>query len=202
MQQKYILTPNLYDGSQLRHLFAYLDHNILGDSIVSWRGACDIAKDKIIDGQDLKDNSIITSQEMLHFIIEKFNSTLFSGVALQRIFVSLIKEDMQERGFFLKRKGDDLYFSPENTSKNTSTSKKNTSEKKFNISIATQSNTSSMIHLAVNITTKGTPIPTISLNDFNICSDEEIKTLSEKWMNLFACEVDSITKATQKVFLI
>lgn len=199
MKMKYSTKSSTYDGSQLRHLFAYLDHDLLGDSIVSWRGACDIPKENIIDGQDLKSQSIIVSEEMLHFIIEKFNSTLFFGVALQRIFVTLIQEDMQKKGFILKRKGDDLFFTSNTNS--TSTIKEN-SEKKFNISIATQSAVSSMIHLAVNISTKGTPVPTVSLNDFNICSDEEIKNLSEEWMDLFTKEVKSITKATQKVFLI
>lgn len=191
MKTKYISEPTVYDGSQLRHLFAYLDHNLLGDSIVSWRGACNIPKEQIIDGEDLKNNSTIASKEMLHFIIEKFNSSLFSGVALQRLFVSLIKEDMHDRGIFLKRKGDDLYFIVENNL-----------EKKFNISIATQSTVSSVIHLAVNITTKDTPVPTVSLNDFNICSDKDIKAIAEQWMNLFTKEVNSITKATQKVLLI
>lgn len=191
MKTKYISKSALYDGSQLRHLFAYLEHDLLGDSIVSWRGACNVPQEKIIDGEDLKSQSIIASEEMLHFIIEKFNSNLFFGVALQRIFISLIKEDMHQKGFNLKRTGDDLYFITTDHL-----------EKKFNISIATQSAASSMIHLAVNITTKGTPIPTISLKDFNISSDEEIKKLSKHWMGLLVKEVASITKATQKVFFI
>ncbi|MBE8163123.1 MAG: DUF366 family protein [Bdellovibrionaceae bacterium] len=191
MQKKYCKKSSIYDGAQLRHLFGYLEHQLLGDSIISWRGACNIPQENIIDGEDLQNNSIIASKEMLHFIVEKFNSTIFSAVALQRLFVTLIKEDMQDRGIFLKRKGDDLYFIT-----------KDNLEKKFNISIATQSTTSSMIHLAVNITQEGTPVPTISLKDFNICSDQDIKALSEKWMDLFTQEVISITKATEKVFTV
>lgn len=191
MQTKYSLKPSIYDGSQLKHLFGYLEHDLLGDSIVSWSGACDVLKEKIIDGEDLKNQATIKSNEMLHFIIEKFNSTLFFGVALQRIFVSLIKESMQQKGFNLVRKGDDLYFKDGDKE-----------EKKFNISIATQTHVSSMIHLAVNITTKGTPVPTVSLNDFNIVSAKDIQQLSEEWMGLLSKEVESITKATQKVLLL
>lgn len=191
MKTKYSLKKETYDGSQLRHLFGYLDHDTLGDSIISWRGPCNVPSDKIIDGEDLKSQGIIASKEMLHFIIEKFESTLFLGVALQRIFVSLIQQDMQKRGVLLTRKGDDLYFV-----------EKNNPDKKFNISVATQTTVSSMIHLAVNITTKDTPVPTVALNDFNISSDEDIKKLSEQWMLLFSKEIVSMIKATQKVFLI
>jgi len=59
-----------YDGSQLHSLFAYLEHGLLGPSVVSWRGACNIPFSHMVDGEDLLAKASIEGDEMLHFIIE------------------------------------------------------------------------------------------------------------------------------------
>ena len=73
MRYKFIDSKDRYDGSQLRSLFGYLDHGILGDSIICWQGPCAIPFDKMVDGEDLLEKSKIEGSMMLHFIIEKFH---------------------------------------------------------------------------------------------------------------------------------
>jgi len=79
----------------------------------------------------------------------------------------------------LNRDGDDIYFN----------------EKKLSISVATQSPTSTLIHFAVNISNEGTPVPTCSLQDFNMAPE----AFSGRVMEKFCAEVEGITQATQKV---
>lgn len=185
MKSSFIAKKFAYDGSQLRSLFAYLDHGVLGPSIISWVGACSIPFDHMVDGEDLLEKAVIQSDEMLHFIIEVFDRDLFSGVALQRLFASIAKDYVQAQGKGLlldkavRRDGDDIYLD----------------SKKLSISIATKSPVSVMIHFAMNVTNKGTPVETLSLQDLELDPAQTAKDL----MDLFSREFNSITVATQKV---
>lgn len=174
-----------YDGTQLHSLFSYLRFKVLGDSVVSWVGACDVSFEHMIDGEDFLAQSEIRGAKMLHFIIEKFDVQLFSGVALQRMMASLAIDLLREispvraMAQSLRREGDDIFFE----------------NKKFSISIATQSPTSTMIHFAVNVVNDGTPVPTLCLGDLGV----EPAIFARELMSRFASEVESITQATQKV---
>ncbi|HVK61838.1 MAG TPA: DUF366 family protein [Bdellovibrionales bacterium] len=174
-----------YDGSQLRSLFGYLDHGVQGDSIVAWVGSCNIPRDHMVDGEDLLAGETIAGDQMVHFIIEKFNSSLLAAVALQRLFASICLElvrefvnDPQIAAQF-RREGDDLFFGPG----------------KLSISIATVTPISSMIHFAVNVTNEGTPVRTACLGDFDMPPEE----FARKAMKRFADEMVSIESATTKV---
>jgi hypothetical protein len=122
---------------------------------------------------------------MLHFIIEIFDRDLFSGVALQRLFASIIRDYLQAEAHAalgkaqLERDGDDIFWG----------------EKKLNISIATKSPVSTMIHLAINCTNKGTPVETCSLEDLKLSPEKVATDVMEK----FQREFEAILKATQKV---
>jgi len=174
-----------YDGSQLHSLYSYLNHKVLGDSIVSWVGACDVTLDHMVDGEDLLEKAQIKADQMLHFIIEKFDVQLFSGVCLQRLFAEIFISYIQKNSPVSKvtqkiiRCGDDIYFE----------------KKKFNISIATISPASCLIHFAVNIDGKNTPVPTLCLEELKL----DTKKTSIDMMNLFSAEINHITRATQKV---
>ncbi len=174
-----------YDGSQLTSLYAYMNHGVLGDSIVSWGGACDVSFDHMVDGEDLLSCAEIKANKMLHFIIEKFNIDLFSGVCLQRllgeIFISYLQKEspVKEITSGLVRCGDDIYFK----------------NKKFNISIATISPSSCLIHFAVNIDGTGAPVPTLSLDELKLKPEVVAKNI----MEIFIAEVGHIERATKKV---
>lgn len=169
-----------YDGTQLHSLFAYLNYSLMGNSIVSWIGPCNISFDHMVDGEDLLQQSPIRSDEMLHFIVEIFDESLFSGVLLQRLFASICMDEISQRtGEKFTRDGDDIYWK----------------DKKLSISIASQSIRSIMIHFAINTTNEGTPVPTCALSDFGISPEEFSKVILDKFQKEFL----SVKEATWKV---
>jgi hypothetical protein len=185
MQSLFIDKKSIYDGQQLKSLFGYLTYGVLGNSIVSWIGPCNISFEHMVDGEDLLAGSKIEGAEMLHFIIEIFDRDLFSGVSLQRLFASIIRDYLQDEasaalaGATLERDGDDIFWD----------------ERKLNISIATKSPVSTLIHLAINCTNRGTPVSTCSLEDLKLSPAK----VAADVMTKFQREFDSILKATQKV---
>jgi len=187
METHFIEKKFAYDGSQLRSLFAYLDHGVLGPSIIAWQGRCAIPFSHMVDGEDLLANAVIAGDEMLHFIIEVFDRDLFSGVCLQRLFASITKDYVNAMAIshgtlgshFLHRDGDDIYWG----------------DSKLSISIATRSPVSTLVHFAMNITNDGTPVKTACLNDFKL----DPRRVAEDLMTLFKKEFLSMVTATQKV---
>lgn len=172
-----------YDGSQLRPLFAYETQGLLGTSIVAFRGACDVSWDHMKDLEDLRARSPIRGSDMLHFILEIFDSSLWGAVAFQRLMASVVAKvlcDLTEGKLVLVRDGDDLYT---------------TDRKKLSISIANKNLNSVMIHFAVNISNEGTPIPTCSLNDFGVDPFQFSKEVLLK----VSREYQETLEATQKV---
>ena len=184
MKSKWVNRKFPYDGSQLRSLFGYLEFKLLGDSVISWRGACNIPAQNILDGEDLLAGAEIRGSDMVHFIVEKFHEPISFGVAMQRIIASLVKDICQklskvkdvERMF---RDGDDIYIG----------------KKKFSISIATVSPVSTLVHFAVNVSNVGTPVETLCLNDLNL----DPKEFAIEVMARLTREVQSIEDATKKV---
>lgn len=181
MKTKFIDTAEIYDGSQLVSLRSYLKHGLLGDSIVAWVGPCKVSLDHMVDGEDLVAGAEIRGDLMLHFVIEKFESTLLAAVGLQRLLAAIVQDELRDlvKGIDIRRDGDDIFID----------------EGKFSISIATQSPVSSLIHFAVNVVNEGTPVKTSALGDLGL----EPKPFALKIMNLFAVEVGSIVEATRKV---
>lgn len=168
-----------YDGSQLVSLRNYLKFGMLGDSILAWIGACDVSVEHMVDGEDLLAKAEIRGSKMLHFIIEKFDCDLLGAVALQRLFASVVKDEIAVTGTVLRRAGDDLYLD----------------DRKLSISIATVSPANALIHFAVNISNAGTPVKTLSLEDLKI----EPKAFALRVMEKFSLEISAIIEATQKV---
>jgi hypothetical protein len=173
-----------YDGQQLHSLHAYLNYHLLGDSAVAWIGPCSIPFEHMVDGEDLLAEAIIAGDEMLHFIIERFHTSLFAGVTLQRLFAAICLDLLRElvgpeKGIRLRRSGDDIYFG----------------ESKFSISIATLSPVSTLIHFAMNCTNHGTPVATAAFSDFNL----DASTFAKEALSRLAAEVETIVEATMKV---
>lgn len=185
MKYKFLTTEESYDGAQLASLRNYLKHQLLGDSCVAWVGPCDVSLEHMIDGEDLLASAEIRGARMLHFVIELFDSTLLAAVALQRLFASIVRDELQRMARETKlaaslvRDGDDLFAG----------------DRKLSISIATQSPVSSLIHFAVNVTNAGTPVKTLALEDLGV----EAQALATQVMERFSREFLSIRQATQKV---
>lgn len=182
MKFKYIDKEIKYIGSQLAPHWIYKNFNILSDAVVSFCGGADVKITEMVDLEDVIQNDSIYSPNMLHFIVEKFNTPLIEGVYLQRLLVIIAKEIIEKfTGMTLVRNGDDLFFN----------------EKKLSVSIATCSFNSILIHFAMNITTEGTPIETSGLkSDLHI---ENIKELAEMILEKYTEEIEDIKNASCKV---
>ena len=188
MKSRFLDTVEQYDGAQLVSLRNYLKHGLLGDSIVAWVGPCDVHVDHMVDGEDLLAHARICGSSMLHFIVETFDTSLFAAVALQRLLAGIVRDELVRlsvgtpvaaSSVALIRSGDDLYLG----------------QRKLSISIATQSPLNSLIHFAVNVSNKGTPVETLALEDLGVAP----RTLAEGVMSAFGAEFESIRVATQKV---
>lgn len=182
LKAKWIDKKIKYDGRQLRSLYSYLEHEILGNSVISFRGPCDVSLEHMVDGEDFLDRSKIQGSDMVHFIFEIFDCPIFAGVLLQRLFASIVGDvilTMSKKPIGLRREGDDLYLG----------------KKKLSISIATRSVNSCLVHFAVNVTQAGTPVPTMGLADLGISPKE----FAKECLNSIQTEYESILNATMKV---
>jgi len=169
-----------YTGSELRSHFIYDQFDLLGDALVSFCGPCEVSLEHMVDLEDVKSNSPIYSEKMLHFLGEFYDLSLAATVFLQRLLMSLILEEFHKNGFYsIFRDGDDLYED----------------DAKISVSIATLSPSSTLIHVGINISSKNTPVKTKSLSDFKI----DPAGFSKKILGAFKKEFETSLQATCKV---
>jgi hypothetical protein len=174
-----------YTGEQLRPLYNYLEHGLLGDSCIAWLGPCNVAFDHMIDGEDLRARSGIAADEMVHLILELFDFPLKGAVVLQRLMGEMTLRTFLAMGLDgatvsrFERRGDDLYLEG----------------KKLNISIATATTNSVLIHFAVNAQPGGAPVPILSLKDLGL----EPEKFATALMESVAREYTDIVEASRKV---
>ncbi|MBP1908859.1 DUF366 family protein [Methanolobus bombayensis] len=125
-----------YDGSQISSLWAYNLEDIQEDSIIAFRGVCDVKIEHMIDLEDKKQGDIIFSTDMIHFIIEHFDSSDLKLIySRQRLFTAIVKEVLSEYHNDIVRQGDDLFVNG----------------KKLTVSIASTSAVSQKIHFGINV---------------------------------------------------
>lgn len=170
-----------YDGSQLRPLFSYENFGLKGNAMISWISPTDVTLEHMVDFEDKIALEKICGDKMLHFMIEFFPANLSFGVMAQRLLASIIKDLISAKvtSVKLSRKGDDIYVGAG----------------KLSISIASVSAVSTLVHFAVNITNKGTPVKTASLEDLKIKPD----VFAKEVLKAFSTEFDDVVWATQKV---
>ncbi len=181
MKTKYIEESVKYIGSQLSPHWIYKNYKLQGDAIVAFVGECDVKLTEMVDIEDVINNEPIYSKEMLSFISEQFGIGLVEGVFRQRLLICVIKELLEERGFFVVRKGDDLMIG----------------DKKLSVSIATKSATSVLIHTGLNIISDGAPVKAAGL-----CSElgiNNIRDFALEIMKRYSEELNDILLASTKV---
>lgn len=183
MNKLFIEKEIKYTGKELCPHWIYKNFHILGNSIVSFIGEVEVKLDEMVDIEDVINNEPIYSKKMLNFIIEQFDTSLLAMVFNQRLFISIIKEVLEEKNISVQRKGDDLFYK----------------KRKLSVSIATKSITSCLIHTGLNILKEGAPIKASDLNEMGIKTKEEIKQLANDIMKKYADEIESIKNATCKV---
>jgi len=129
-----------YDGSQIGSLWAYARFGIQEDSIVCFRGSCNIPLEHMVDLEDKINREHIESPDMLHFIVEHFDEpSLRVAYARQRLLACIAGETLKDMGFLINRSGDDLFFKGQ----------------KLSISIASTSAVSCKIHFGMNVECEG-----------------------------------------------
>ena len=169
-----------YDGSQLASLFAYREAGVAGDSVVSFRGACRVTDETMVDVEDHRAGATIAADDMLHFIAERFDERLEAMVLRQRLFGRIVADLVEARADVeVDVRGDDLFVG----------------DGKLSISVATASPVSALFHFGVNVDRAGTPVETAALNDLSIEPDELAAAALEAW----AAECDDVAFAARKV---
>ncbi|MGQ9824218.1 MAG: DUF366 family protein [Desulfotomaculales bacterium] len=182
IQDLFVSEPILYDGSQLSSHWAYRTRGVSGDSILSFRGPCRVSLEKMVDLADVLSRSVIYSPDMLHFIVEHFDTDLEKTVYRQRLLVCIIKEILEERGVKVLRDGDDLYAG----------------EKKLSVSIATVTPVSTMIHTGLNLTSEGVPVQAAGLLELG-WQEEEVPSVARQICKKYVLELKSVYLARCKV---
>ena len=191
MKGKYIKGKKItYDGTQLRSLYAYSEYDVQGDSILAFRGPCRVGVENLVDMEDRKNHAEITSEEMAHFLVELFDSDLDRAVIMQRLFLCVVKDVIEELKpeLFIVRKGDDLYIEVE-------VEEGEEENRKLTVSVATASPVSTLIHVGINVSSDNTPVPTLGLEDLDVPVDDFILKVLQGFIN----EIKGIEEARCKV---
>lgn len=180
MKLHFINKKITYDGTQLRSHWISDQTGEFGDAIASFIGPADVKLSHMVDLEDVKEKRPIFSRSMLHFIVEHFGFDLEKTIVFQRLLMSIVQGELVSlTNAGVRRIGDDLYDG----------------RSKLTVSIATASPVSTLIHCAINIDSKNTPVKTKGLNDYKI----EPKSFAKKVMMGYISELESITIAKCKV---
>ncbi|MCL7414631.1 MAG: DUF366 family protein [ANME-2 cluster archaeon] len=165
-----------YDGSQIEPLWAY-SRGIQGNSIVVFRGAMDILDANVKDLEDLKNKKAIRGGDMLHFIVERFDSPASMRLAyfMQRMLVVCAKDVLRRHGIESKREGDDLFVGTG----------------KLTVSIATAGISSEKVHFGINISCEGTP-PDVRVACLDPLGIKDVMGLAGEIATAFTVEMDDI----------
>lgn len=180
MKSVFIDREITYTGHQLAPHWIYKNFNVKGSAVASFIGPVKVDLSEMVDVEDVINDEPISSDKMLNFIIEDFEVNLYNMVCIQRLFICIIKEVLEEYGASVKRDGDDLFYDG----------------RKLSVSIATKSVTSSLIHTALNIVKTGAPVEVSSLDEMGI---PDIKAFAIKVMDKFTKEIEDMNFAKSKV---
>lgn len=180
MLTMFIDRPIAYDGSQLVSHWIFGQTGRPGDALVAFIGGCNVKPEHMVDLVDKRASCEIFSEEMLHFICEHFDHDLERMVLRQRLFVAIICEELRtlKGAAPFTRRGNDIYDG----------------DAKVNISIATVSPVSALMHIGVNISSKNTPVKTKGLADYGL----DAKSFAEDVMKRYNAEVEGVLEARTK----
>ncbi len=156
-----------YTGRQLRSHYIYEQFGVSGDAIIAFCGTCDVEREAMVDVEDVIAQNIIYSDDMLHFLVEHFNTDLERIILRQLLLAAIVQDHLvRARGTsFVTRKGSDLYDN----------------DAKLSVSVATVSPVSSLIHFGINISSAHTPVTTKGLEDYGIDPHQFALTVMEQY---------------------
>lgn len=176
-----------YDGSQLRGGWLAETFALEPDAVAAFTGPCDVAREHMIDLEDLEARRVIVAREMLHFIAEHADGDLERTVLRQRLLVTCAREALPEgsRPSGFEREGDDLFLV------------RGGEKRKLSVSVATRSRAkgSGLIHLGINIDPAGAPVPAVGLAELGV----RPAPFAEDVMRRYSQEVEGARRAAGKV---
>ncbi|MFM7468297.1 MAG: DUF366 family protein [Vampirovibrionales bacterium] len=192
-------TPLVYDGTQLSpHTVLELSGQY-GSGLVAFTGGTYVDLAHMVDLEDVRKKAPIESTSMLHLLGEFFHTPLLQGVWMQRLLISCIADtliDLNPSLFYtspLLRHGDDLYWYPECITKPET-------RRKLSVSIVAPSVSSCLLHVGLNLSHEGTPVPTAGLTSHGLLpSTHSPEAFAHDVMQRFASEYASIWRASTKV---
>jgi hypothetical protein len=176
-------TERTYTGPELRPHFLLTELGLKGSAIGAFIGPCRVETDHLVDWEDRLAHDRIEAKWMVHFIGEFFGLGLHEGVVVQRLFMSLLGEVVNEHlikagraGDIVRRSGDDLFVG----------------DRKLSVSIVTASPVSLLLHSGINIDPEGAPVPAIGLGELGVLPDqwvpEVLTRFAEEWEGInWAC---------------
>ncbi len=171
--------PIHYDGTQLNPHWIYRQFHIQGNALVAFIGEARVTLDNMVDLEDVFKKAPIYSPLMTHFIGEWFIDSWDEGILWQHHFVSSIYGALWEKGIgHLRRRGNDIYYK----------------ERKLNVSIATKSLGSILMHTGINVRTENTPVPTAGLAELGL----DPTTFATEILEIFARDVKIMRNARVK----
>ena len=181
MKSRFIDTPILYDGIQLRSNWIRDFTHIKGDVIASFIGPANVPIEKMVDLEDVARNAPIFSEDMLHFIVEHFDKDLERMVLRQRLLIAILHDLLHKNPSCrnVQRKGNDLYDD----------------NAKLSVSVATSSPVSCLIHTGINISSANTPVLTKGLKDYDI----DPLNFSKDVLKSYVKEMEGVNHAGTKV---
>ncbi|WP_048146506.1 DUF366 family protein [Pyrococcus abyssi] len=171
-----------YDGSAIRSHWAYRNFGILGDSLVVFRGRCDVKVEEMVDIEDLRLKKEIKGDDMIHYIAEIFwHPDVLLASSLQKLFIARLVEILRDLGVDAEREGDDIYVEG----------------RKLSISIATVSPVSLKIHIGINVSTSGVPreVNAIGLDELGVDALEFMERSGRELVE----EYEKVRKDSMKV---
>lgn len=179
-----------YFGPELRPHFLLTEMNLRGSAIGAFMGPCQVQTEQLVDWEDRLAKDHIAAKKMVHFIGEFFGLSLREGVLIQRLFMSIAHQVLQEAfansgktGLKLIREGDDLYWID------------GSRKRKLSVSIVTSSPVSQLFHAGINLDAAGAPVDAAGLYEMGLESHAWVEEL----MRRVSDELNSIEWACAKV---
>ncbi len=170
----------IYTGRELRSHWIGEIAGLSGDAIVAFTGPGEVPVERLVDLEDVRRGVGIIAAQMLHFLVEHFDTDLSETVLRQRLLVCLAAEILNGRQTVpVRRDGDDLYVD----------------QRKLSVSIATSSPVSTLIHLGLNIDPTGAPVPAVGLAELGVSPPD----LAHQIMAGYVAELESCQAARCKV---
>ena len=180
-----------YDGSQISSRYSSQHYDVIGNSILIFRGGMRLSPEEMIDIKDIQREShlneiLISSDDSLHLIIEEFDiqpPNLEIEYYRLRLLTQVTIELLESRGLKIFRKGTDIFVN----------------NKKLNVGIASVGVSSSKIHFGINIGNTGFPSHVEAIGLFEIgFNEEELEGWVLNLANLYIKEIQRVKEDIAK----